>query len=42
MGGERRVMAIEQAESSFLGIEHVRQVPCADHFDAIREDHDPD
>lgn len=31
-----------QAESNFLGIEHVRQVPGADQFDAISEDHDPD
>ena len=42
MGGERRVTTIGQAESNFLGIEYVRQVPGADQFDAISEDHDPD
>lgn len=42
MGRERRVTTIGQAESNFLGIEYVRQVPGADQFDAISEDHDPD
>lgn len=27
MGGERRITTIGQAESNFLGIEYVRQVP---------------
>ena len=42
MGGERRVTTVGQAESNFLGIEHVRQVPGANQFDTIGEDHDPD
>ncbi|MCV4265286.1 hypothetical protein [Pseudomonas capsici] len=42
MGGERRVTTVGQAKSNFLGIEHVRQVPGADQFDTIGEDHDPD
>ncbi|WP_157696372.1 hypothetical protein [Pseudomonas asplenii] len=42
MGGERRVTTVGQAELNFIGIEHVRQVPRADPFDVVGEDHDPD